>query len=211
MANRDPNRRSLLGSLFALPAALFLTSRRGFAAGKDACVPTEADFLGPMYEPGAPRRPVIAGPNEPGERLRIRGTVLASDCSTPLPKTLLDVWQADAKGEYHDAGEQYRLRGQILTDARGRYELDTVRPGGYGGRPAHIHLTVSAPGHAPLTTQIYFKGDPQLDHDSCGRGCNSDDPHRIIALGREAGGLAGTFDVVLRAERTWNLSSASSR
>ena len=201
MANRDSDRRSLLGHLLLVPAALILTARRTSAAQKDPCVPTEADFLGPMYEPGAPRRSAIAGKDEPGERLRIRGTVFGPDCRTPLPKTLLDVWQADAKGNYHDAGEQYRLRGQILTDARGRYELDTVRPGGYGGRPAHIHLTVSAPGHASLTTQIYFRGDPQLDHDSCGRGCNSDDPHRIIALGRQAGGLAGTFDVVLKAAR----------
>ena len=201
MANWDSDRRSLLGRLFALPAALLLTARRTSAAETRACAPTESDFLGPMYAPGAPRRSVLAGPNEPGDRLRIRGTVFGPDCRTPLPKTLLDVWQADAKGDYHDATEQYRLRGQILTDARGRYELDTVRPGGYGGRPAHIHVTVSAPGHESLTTQIYFKGDPVLDHDSCGRGCNSDDPHRIIALGRQAGALAGSFDVVLKEAR----------
>jgi protocatechuate 3,4-dioxygenase beta subunit len=201
MPTLESDRRSLLGRLFALPAALFLTARRASGTGKDVCSPTQADFLGPMYEPGAPRRSVIAGPDEPGERLRVAGTVFGPDCRTPLPKTLLDVWQADAKGEYHDAGEQYRLRGQILTDARGRYEIDTVRPGGYGGRPAHIHVTVSAPGHQSLTTQIYFQGDPVLDHDSCGRGCNSDDPHRIIALGRKAGGFLGTFDVVLKASR----------
>ena len=129
MPTLDSDRRSLLGRLFALPAVLFLTARRASAAGKEACTPTESDFRGPMYEPGAPRRSVLAGPDEPGERLRIRGTVFGPDCRTPLPKTLLDVWQADARGEYHDAREQYRLRGQILTDARGGYELDTVRPG----------------------------------------------------------------------------------
>jgi catechol 1,2-dioxygenase len=201
MGNRDSDRRSLLGSLFALPAALWLTARRASAAETAACTPTESDFRGPMYAPGAPRRTVLAGPSEPGERLRIRGTVFGPDCKTPLPKTLLDVWQADAKGDYHDEGEQYRLRGQILTDAGGGYELDTVRPGGYGGRPAHIHLTVSAPGHEPLTTQLYFKGDPVLDHDACGGACNSDDPHRILELRRQGGGLAGTFDVVLKASR----------
>ena len=201
MPTLDSDRRSLLGRLFALPAALFLTARSASGAGKDACVPTEADFLGPMYEPGAPRRSTIAGPNEPGERLRIRGTVFGPDCKTPLPKTLLDVWQADARGEYHDASEQYRLRGQILTDARGGYELDTVRPGGYGGRPAHIHVTISAPGHESLTTQIYFQGDPKLDHDACGGACNSDDPHRIVALARQGAGFAGTFDVVMKSAR----------
>ena len=28
---------------------------------------------------------------------------------------------------------------------------------GYYGRPPHIHVKVLAPGHAPLTTQIYPK------------------------------------------------------
>jgi protocatechuate 3,4-dioxygenase beta subunit len=28
-------------------------------------------------------------------------------------------------------------------------------------RPAHIHFRVSEMLHAPLTTQLYFKGDPE--------------------------------------------------
>jgi len=55
-----------------------------------------------------------------------------------------------------------------------------------------------APGHAPLTTQLYFKGDPRLDHDVCGAACNSDDPHRIVGLAKGPGGLSGRFDVVMK-------------
>jgi catechol 1,2-dioxygenase len=69
-------------------------------------------------------------------------------------------------------------------------------------RPAHIHFTISSPGHAPLTTQLYFQGDPYLGHDMCGPACHSDDPHRIIELATQARGLLGTFDVVLKASRT---------
>jgi catechol 1,2-dioxygenase len=196
MANDNVSRRSILARVLALPAALALSARQ--ARAEDACTPTEPDFKGPMYVAGAPRRAVLAGPNEPGERLTIRGTVFGPDCRTPLPRTLLDVWQADAEGEYHWKDEDWRLRGQILTNARGEYELETVKPGGYGGRPAHIHLTVSAPEHAPLTTQIYFKGDPRLDHDVCGAACNSDDPHRIVELAKQGKGLSGKFDVVLK-------------
>lgn len=195
MANENVSRRSILGRLIALPAALALAAKETRAA--EACSPTEPDFQGPMYLTGAPRRSVLAGQKEPGERLTIRGTVFGPDCRTPLPRTLLDVWQADAQGEYHWQQDDYRLRGQILTGAHGEYELATIKPAGYGGRPAHIHFTISAPGHAPLTTQLYFKGDPRLDHDVCGAACNSDDPHRIIALARDGKGLAGTFDVVL--------------
>ncbi len=199
MAELRHDRRSILIRALALPAALLIPSRRATAAGSATCEPTESDFLGPMYSPGAPRRSVLAGPNEPGERLRIRGTVFGPDCRTPVSRALLDVWQADAAGQYHDERESYRLRGQILTDARGRYQIDTIRPGGYGGRPAHIHFTVSAPDHESLTTQLYFRGDPVLNHDSCGPACNTDDPHRIVALSKVPSGSEGTFDLVLKA------------
>lgn len=195
MANENVSRRSILARMLALPAAVALAGRE--ARADETCVPTESDFKGPMFLGGAPRRTALAGPKEPGERLRIRGTVFGPDCSMPLPRTLLDVWQADAQGEYHWKDEDYRLRGQILTNERGEYELETIKPAGYGGRPAHIHFTISAPGHAPLTTQLYFKGDPRLDHDVCGAACNSDDPHRII----EVTNGRGTFDVVLRGAR----------
>ena len=197
MANEDYSRRSILTKVLALPAAITLGAREARAA--NACTATEADFKGPMYLAGAPRRTALAGPKEPGERLTIRGTVFGPDCRTRLSRTLLDVWQADANGEYHWKDEDFRLRGQILTNERGEYELATIKPGGYGGRPAHIHVTISAPDHRPLTTQIYFQGDPKLSHDECGGACNSDDPHRIIALAKTGGVLAGTFDVVLES------------
>jgi len=202
MAEPTHDRRSILIRALVLPAALLVPARRASASGTETCEPTESDFQGPMYTPGSPRRSVLAGPREPGERLRIRGTVFGPACRTPVPRALLDVWQADAQGRYHDERESYRLRGQLLTDASGQYRIDTIRPGGYGGRPAHIHFTVSAPGHEPLTTQLYFRGDPVLDHDSCGPACNSGDPHRIIALTPLSPGSAGTFDVILRASGT---------
>jgi len=43
---------------------------------------------------------------------------------------------------------------------------------------------------------------PVLDHDSCGPACNTNDPHRIIALSRLPAGSAGTFDIVLKASGT---------
>src|SRR6187200_1764164 len=33
------------------------------------------------------------------------------------------------------------------------------------GRPAHMHVKVSAPGHELLTAQLYFPGDPHNDDD----------------------------------------------
>lgn len=204
----------LLASLASAP----LRSRAGFLHPWDAggsrllraeCRATGADVEGPFYLTDAPRRALLAGPDEPGDRILIRGTVLGPDCRTPLRGALLDVWQADAEGRYHDEKQGYRLRGRILTDERGAYEFESVMPGRYrlagGYRPAHIHFIVSGPAHHPLTTQLYFKGDPYLaPKDACGADCRSDDAGRIIELARERAGRArfsGSFDIVLKALR----------
>lgn len=165
-----------------------------------SCEPTRPDAEGPFFEPGAPSRTELA-PDEPGEPLEIRGTVVDADC-TPLPGALLDVWQADAEGNYHDAGAEWRLRAQMTTDDQGRYHFTTIKPGRYplagSTRPAHIHFMVSHPGLQPVTTQLYFEGDPFLaPNDPCNAGCDSGDPARIIELVEDGDRLVGTFDIVL--------------
>jgi protocatechuate 3,4-dioxygenase beta subunit len=174
----------------------------------DPCVVTGSDVLGPFHEAGAPMSTVIAGPDEPGERIRIDGRVYGPGCDAPLAGALLDVWQADAVGGYHDANAGvYRLRGQMLTDDEGRYSFVSILPGNYElgvgqWRPAHIHFNVSSPGLTPLTTQLYFEGDPYLPpNDACGS-CNSGDPTHVVPLVEETGEdgesvQAGFFDIVL--------------
>lgn len=174
-------------------------------AGEETCAPTGADVQGPFYRPGAPDRAELAGATEPGDRLEITGVVLGPDCR-PLSGAVLDVWHADAAGRYDNASADYRLRGVLMTAQAGAFSFRTVRPGNYpdagGMRPAHIHFTVTHPGHTTLTTQLYFAGDPYLaPNDSCG-GCNSSDPTLIITLTSEMrAGVAwwvGRFEVVLR-------------
>lgn len=174
--------------------------------GAVTCEPTASDLLGPYHLEGAPIRTQIAAASEPGERMTITGTVFDAGCAEPLSGVLLDVWQADATGAYHDTASDYRLRGQMLTDNAGRYALETIRPGNYpqGGsvRPAHIHFMVSRPGSAPLITQLYFSDDPWLKpNDPCGT-CNSGHPSLIIDLdpGTDPDGATtwtGVFDIVL--------------
>jgi catechol 1,2-dioxygenase len=130
--------------------------------------------------------------------------VLGTDCRRPLPGALLDVWQADADGVYHYEKENFRLRGQILTDREGSFEFTTIVPGRYklggGYRPAHIHFTVSHPAHEALTTQLYFKGDPYLPpNDACGDECKANDPDRIVSLKKlgQGAGFGTTFRIVL--------------
>jgi protocatechuate 3,4-dioxygenase beta subunit len=88
-----------------------------------------------------------------GVRITVTGTVLTQRCQ-PIAGAWLDFWQANAQGEYDNRG--YTLRGHQLTDAKGRYALETILPGRYPGRPPHLHVKVRAPGQPTLTTQLYF-------------------------------------------------------
>jgi protocatechuate 3,4-dioxygenase beta subunit len=168
-------------------------SDAGVGGGTDAgvCEATEEDALGPFYESGAPMRMMIAGPEEPGDRLLVEGSLAdLANCSIALAGYTIDLWQADAAGNYYAAGSSdYRLRGRIVTGSDGRFAFETIKPGYYetttGPRPAHFHLRVFAPGGGDrLVTQIYFEGDPFLGpNDGCQPPtCHSNDPARILAL-----------------------------
>lgn len=155
------------------------------------CALTAHNFEGPFYEPGAPARMVLVEEGMPGTRLRLSGRVLGEGCA-PLAGATLDVWQADADGTY----DEVALRGVLETDADGNYEILTIVPGHYLNgatyRPAHIHVKVSAPGHALLTTQLYFEGDPYNEQDAF-----IEDSLIMAVDEQEDGSIACEFDLVL--------------
>ncbi|MDX1746775.1 MAG: hypothetical protein R3324_12615 [Halobacteriales archaeon] len=172
------------------------------ADAAQTCEPTGEDVEGPFHLEGAPNRTVLADSDEPGDRIVVQGTVYGPDCMTPVAGANLDVWHADTNGNYDNSTTEYRLRGQMTTDENGRYEFETIMPGRYplgnSTRPAHIHFIVSRPGYIPLTTQMYFEGDPFLKpNDPCGAGCNSGDPTLIVPFSETNGVMQGTFDIVL--------------
>src|SRR5262245_24868855 len=70
------------------------------AAAAQECNLTPPDILGPFHRVGAPFQTSLGGPNEPGEKLIVSGTVYSSDCRTVLPRTLIEVWQANSAGQY---------------------------------------------------------------------------------------------------------------
>src|SRR5262245_29490852 len=73
------------------------------AAAPGACAPTEDNIEGPFFKPGAPRRTILAKPDAPGTRLRIVGRVLSASCA-PLTGARLEVWHANDRGAYDNAG-----------------------------------------------------------------------------------------------------------
>jgi len=178
---------------------------------------TESNVEGPFYVPGAqllqPPCAMPMRPDEPGDALVFSGNVRALD-GGPLVGAMLDIWQSDAAGAYsyiHPDTPPGNLRGRLLTDGAGRFEVRTVIPAPYeipkdgatgvllaalgraAFRPAHIHVKVTHDGFEPLTTQIYFEGDPWLDHDVVG----AVKPALVTRLDRHNGGYSCNYDFVL--------------
>ncbi len=116
------------------------------------------------YLSDAPETTNLAPSGSLAEPLIIFGTVYASDCETPLPEVLVEVWQADENGLY-DRKPPLTFRAQMRTDPAGRYAFSTIMPGHYKVnrelRPAHIHYRLSYNGTV-FATRLLFAGDPYL-------------------------------------------------
>jgi protocatechuate 3,4-dioxygenase, beta subunit len=115
-----------------------------------------------------------------GERIVVSGRVLDEN-GRPVPRTLVEIWQANAAGRYLHNRDQHNApldpnftgEGQVLTDEHGHYRFVTIRPGAYpwgnhhnAWRPAHIHFSLFGPAFATrIVTQMYFPGDPLIPFD----------------------------------------------
>ncbi|MCW5849671.1 MAG: dioxygenase [Anaerolineae bacterium] len=144
---------------------------------------------GPYFKANAPQRTSLLEPGMAGTRLVVTGYLLTTDCK-PVAGARVDFWQADDKGQYDNAG--YRLRGYQLTDAAGRYSMETIVPGLYPGRTRHIHVKIQAPNKPVLTTQLYFPGEPANQRDGI--------YNKALEMQMQdtANGKTGTFNFVLK-------------
>jgi protocatechuate 3,4-dioxygenase beta subunit len=154
-----------------------------------------------------------------GERIIVEGRVLDED-GRPIPKTLVEVWQANAAGRYAHRVDEHAApldpnfsgAGRTLTDDEGRYRFVTIRPGAYpwrnhdnAWRPAHIHFSLFGTGFlSRLITQMYFPGDPLMPYDPIFNSIpDAAARQRLIAnfdlsTTQPEWALGFTFDIVLR-------------
>lgn len=204
--------RSPRNALLSLPTTV--SEETGPVFGHDMLGPLDNDLI---------RNYAKNGEEAIGQRILVYGRVL-DEAGRPVPNTLVEFWQANAGGRYRHKKEGYVAAidpnfggcGRCITDADGRYEFRTVKPGAYpwpngvnDWRPAHIHFSVF--GHAfaqRLITQMYFEGDPMIWQ--CPIVLTIADPaavgQLIAALDRHAtipmDSLAYKFDIVLRGRRS---------
>lgn len=114
-----------------------------------------------------------------GEALKLSGVVFKSN-GTPAAEIIVYAYQTDNQGHY-PKGDTWHggLRGWAISDAKGHYSFDTIRPKAYPGReiPQHIHLHVIEPNKGTYyIDDVTFDDDPLLtDEDrektNCRGGC----------------------------------------
>jgi protocatechuate 3,4-dioxygenase beta subunit len=115
---------------------------------------------------------VLIPPGEPGEPLIVDGRVLKDD-GKPVAGAPLYLYHTDIQGYYSAGGKDERnpgarnsrLRGNLKTDAEGRYQFRTIKPGQYpgsSGPPAHIHYEITPGQQSMQAFELIFEGDSRL-------------------------------------------------
>ena len=125
--------------------------------------PTPHVEMGPFYKKRAPPNRALRRAGDPGLPLTISGRVINVH-GDRVPGAKIEVWQADHGGLYDLEG--YRYRAALTAPPSGDYAFDSIMPGHYPARVArHVHYFVTALGHKPLSTQLYFATDEVFDGD----------------------------------------------
>ncbi|WP_457971722.1 catechol 1,2-dioxygenase [Arthrobacter sp. D1-17] len=177
---------------------------------------------GPYYLPNSPEQHSPATlpmrDDEPGIPLLFQGQV-SNVAGQALPGAKIEIWHADDLGFYSQFAPglpEWNLRGTVVAEQDGNFQINTMQPapyqiptdgacgqliaaaGWHAWRPAHLHLKVSAPGHQPITTQLYFEGDEHVADDIA----SAVKPELVLAPTNraDAAGREVTYNFVLDPE-----------
>jgi protocatechuate 3,4-dioxygenase, beta subunit len=201
-ARRHPTRPPLR----LAPGLADPTDLTGPVFGSDAVVPGDADLT------------IGATGEAVGQRIVLTGRLLDGD-GRPIPRSLVEIWQANASGRYRHQGDQWPGRldpnftgaGRTLTGDDGTYRFTTVKPGAYpwgnhpnAWRPAHIHVSVFGWAFTQrLVTQLYFPDDPLFFQDPIFNSVPDPARQRLVArydheVTSPEWALGFRFDIVVR-------------
>jgi protocatechuate 3,4-dioxygenase beta subunit len=164
-SRRDVLRECLMGGLLLAPARWSEAEVLAAWLGQDGrkYPPTPHVEMGPFYKKRAPATTVLRAPGDPGLPLAVTGKVISVH-GEPIAGARVEIWQANDGGLYDLDG--YRYRARLTPGADGGYGFDSIMPGHYPARVArHVHYFVTAPGHKPLSTQLYFATDEVFQGD----------------------------------------------
>src|SRR5687767_6168738 len=119
-------------------------------------IPSTTGNAGPIPMPPAEGGPVYPDDENVGGGAR----------RAPVGSVTVYAYQTDAKGLYRRKPWGHpRLRGWATTNAGGRYEFHTIKPGPYPLRrnPPHIHMTIAMPAQVEWwIPELRFADDAYL-------------------------------------------------
>jgi protocatechuate 3,4-dioxygenase, alpha subunit len=177
--------------------------------------PTPSQTIGPFFHfalpyPGGER---LVAPSEP-DAVRIVGAVY-DGAGEPVQDAMVEIWQANRAGRYaHPEDRRVELPlqegftgfGRCPTDAEGRFEFLTVKPGvvpSPDGRPQapHIDVAIFARGLLrQLVTRIYFPDEEEANAADPVLSSIEDQAVRSTLIAHQLDGALG-FDIYLQGDR----------
>lgn len=210
MHSLETRRQLILGAAGALALATLPASLQAWAA---ALLRTPAQTEGPFYPlarpPGIDSDLVhVAGQGgaAAGELTTVAGRVVDTG-GRPLSGVLVEIWQANAYGRYHDTRDssaapldpRFKGYGTCLTDADGNYAFRTIKPVPYPGRAPHIHFALAGAAVPRFVTQMYVDGAAENSRDFLLRNLSAAERKQLIVTLEKAtpDSWRGKFDIVV--------------
>jgi protocatechuate 3,4-dioxygenase, alpha subunit len=166
-------------------------------------LPTASQTVGPYLHIGLEWLTIarLAPGDARGEYVSIGGQVLDGD-GQPVTDALIEIWQANAAGQY--GRPDFLGFGRVPTDAQGRFEFQTIKPGAVadpeGGKQApHLLVSIFMRGLLKrLVTRVYFPDEPGNADDYVLRRVPSERRNTLVA--RRAGPGRLEWNVILQGD-----------
>ncbi len=166
---------------------------------------TGSQTVGPFFQVGLASTYVssLAPDGVPGQRVTVRGRVLDGN-GDGVPDAFIEIWQADAGGNYPVRDSVFRGFGRVPTDPHGGFTFATIKPGRVPGRDGtlqapHLMLNVFMRGLLRhLTTRVYFSDEPSNDEDAVLRHVAADRRPTLIAQAVRSQVPIFDWDIVLQ-------------
>jgi protocatechuate 3,4-dioxygenase alpha subunit len=179
--------------------------------------PTPSQTVGPYFRIGLTSKhskPCVAAPDAKGERIVMKCRVFDGD-GLPIDDAMLEVWQADAEGNYNHPDDPKCTGidpacngfGRMGTDDGGKCEFQTVKPGRVAGpgnvlQAPHLNLGLFARGMLKqFYTRIYFAGDPANAEDPTLALVPEDRRGTLMAQRDPRNPLEWRFDIHMQGEQ----------
>jgi protocatechuate 3,4-dioxygenase, alpha subunit len=144
----------------------------------------------------------IAAADTAGTHIQLRIRVLDGE-GAPVPDALVELYHADADGNYGHGERGFSGFGRLPTDADGRCTFATIKPGavrsGETKQAPHVNVCFLSRGLLrQVYTRLYFEGDPGLSGDPILALVPAGRRHTLMA--QPAPAEPGTWDFVIRLQ-----------